>query len=72
MTCIHFFVSNIFFCRSTSRKPGSGHPTKITNHVQQIVEWRMRQKYATTDTQLHELLTHNWISVLLCTVVAST
>ena len=52
-----------------SRKPGSGCPTKITSHVKQIVEQRMRQDDETTATQLHELLTRNGISLCLRTIL---
>ena len=52
-----------------ARKEESGCPSKIANHVHQIVELRMRRDNETTATQIHELLVHNGISISLCTVL---
>ena len=43
------------FC-TIARKVGSGRPSKITDHVRQLVEQRMRLDDETTATQLCELL----------------
>ena len=66
----HYNVWYIFFryrkhC-TISRKPGSGRPSKISNHVQRIVEHKMWQDYETTATQLHELLIHKWNILFPC------
>lgn len=52
-----------------ARKPGSGCTSKITVHVQRIVELQMRRDHETTAIQLHELLLHNGTSVSLRTVL---
>ena len=67
-TCLSYGCRYRKFC-TIARKPGSGRPTKITSHVKQIVEQRMRQDNETTASQLHELLTHNGISSCLRTIL---
>lgn len=54
------------FC-TIARKLGSGRPTKITSHVQQIVEQRMCQDDETTATRLYEVLIHYGIAISLRT-----
>ena len=61
-TFLHYNVWYTFFryrkyC-TIACKPGSGRPSKITNHVQRIA-----QDDETTATQLHELLVRNGISI---------
>ena len=53
------FVHNFLETRFISHKEGSGHPTKITKVVKQLVETQMEKDDETTAYQLHKMLTDN-------------
>ena len=44
---------------STARRPGSDRPSKITQHVKDLVEAEMQSDDETTATQLHTMLNKN-------------
>jgi len=50
------FLKKVKATGSISRSPGSGHPSKITGEVKEIVEAKMREDDEITAYPLHALL----------------
>ena len=54
---------------TTQRRSGSGRPSKITQHVRELVDAQMEKDDETTATQLHRMLLNNGIDISLRTVL---
>ena len=66
---VYMFLRKYEETGSIRRRVGSGHPTKITAEIKQIVEARMRADDETTAHQLHRLLTVKGYSTFLRTIL---
>ena len=53
---IHTFIQRYEETGTTSRRAGSGRPSKVTAEIRAIVEEQMRRDDETTTVQLHRLL----------------
>ena len=63
------FLSRVEKTCSTSRRPGSGRPSKQTEKVKEVVKSAMRADDETTVKQLHERLLSQGVSVSRSTVL---
>lgn len=54
---------------TTTRRPGSGRMSKITQQVKELVDRQMEKDDETTATQLHKMLNENGIDISLRTVL---
>ena len=66
---VHDFLKRFEAYGCLLRKPGPGHPTKITIEVKRIVEAQMKLDDETTAQQLHALLTSKGYALSLNTIL---
>ena len=65
------FVKRYRERQTIARKPGSGHPTKITEEVLTIVEDAMQCDDETTAVQLHSISSEKGVNISLNTILHS-
>ena len=63
------FIAKYNETGSLMRRPGSGHPSKITPEMKAIVEAKMREDDEATAYQLHSLLVLNQFQISIRTVL---